>query len=306
MFDVVSFRSEGAELRGRLYRPPGAGKIPIVVMAHGTSATITMVADRYAEVFNEAGLCVLLYDHRNFGGSGGEPRQEINPWVQARGYRDAITFAESLDFIDKGAIAIWGDSYSAAQVLVVAAVDPRPAALVVQVPALGRDVAPHDGPHGTLYDAMRDTLSSGEVSGEPGDRTGPLPVVSADQLRTPSLLTPIQAFRWFIEYGGRHRTGWQNQVTRVIPRTPAPFHAGIAAPYVRQPLLMIIADDDEMPGSNPKVSRTVYASTGGPKEMLTIGGGHFGLLHYPSDLFDEAATAQREFLRRVLTGSHRR
>jgi hypothetical protein len=49
-------------------------------------------------------------------------------------------------------------------------------------------------------------------------------VVSADQLNTPSLLTPIQAFRWFIEYGGRYGTGWQNRANRVLPATPCPFH----------------------------------------------------------------------------------
>ena len=61
-------------------------------MAHGLSATISgMTADRYAEVFRDAGFAVLLFDHRNFGISDGEPRQQINKWVQARGYRDAMT-----------------------------------------------------------------------------------------------------------------------------------------------------------------------------------------------------------------------
>ena len=57
-------------------------------MAHGFSATRHMVADKYAEVFHKAGLAVLLYDHRGFGDSGDEPRLQINPWIQARGYRE--------------------------------------------------------------------------------------------------------------------------------------------------------------------------------------------------------------------------
>ena len=87
MFRIVEFPSEGAILRGRLYLLPNASKPqPIVIMAHGFSATINgMVAEKYAEVFYEAGFAVLLYDHRNFGISGGEPRQEINAWIQARG-----------------------------------------------------------------------------------------------------------------------------------------------------------------------------------------------------------------------------
>ena len=67
---------------------------------HGTSATIRMVAEDYANVFNRSGMSVLLYDHRNFGESGGEPRQEINPWIQARGYRDAVAFLQTQPEID--------------------------------------------------------------------------------------------------------------------------------------------------------------------------------------------------------------
>ena len=92
MFEVVEFPSEGALLRGRFYRPERAAPFPVVVMTHGTTATITMALDHYAEVFCRAGLAVLLYDHRNFGMSGGEPRQQINPWIQARGYRDAVNY----------------------------------------------------------------------------------------------------------------------------------------------------------------------------------------------------------------------
>lgn len=300
VFTNVEFESQGAVLRGRLYRPPGTEPVPVVVMAHGTSATITMAADRYAEVFRESGFAVLLYDHRNFGASGGEPRQEINPWVQVRGYCDAMTFVEALPGIDREAIAIWGDSYSAAEVIVVGAVDNRPAAIVAQIPAIGARLAPPD-PDGALFAALRDTLRDGSVDGGPQDTTGPLPVVSADQLHTPSLLTPIQAFRWFIEYGGRHGSGWENRVTRVLPPTPCPFHAGIAAPHLLDPLLMLIAPEDEMPAADPEVSRAAYHSVRGPKELVEIDGGHFGLLYHPSVLFDQASSAQRDFLLRSLS-----
>lgn len=300
VFANVEFESQGAVLRGRLYRPPGTEPVPIVVMAHGTSATITMTTDRYAEAFRECGLAVLLYDHRNFGDSGGQPRQEINPWVQVRGYCDAITYIESLPGIDGDGVAIWGDSYSAAEAIVVGAVDDRPAAVVAQIPAIGAKLAPPD-PDGALFLALRDTVRDGSVAGGPQETTGPLPVVSADQLNAPSLLTPIQAFRWFIEYGGRHGSGWENRVTRVLPSTPAPFHAGIAAPHLLHPLLMMIAPEDEMVAANPEVSRAVYRSVPARKELVEIDGGHFGLLHHPSVQFDQASRVQSDFLVRTLS-----
>ena len=299
MFVNVEFESQQAVLRGRLYRPEGNGPFPVVVMTHGTSATITMTTDHYAEAFREAGLAVLLYDHRNFGSSGGEPRQQINPWVQARGYRDAMTYLESAPGVDPDAMAIWGDSYSAAEVIAVGAVDERPAAIVAQIPAMGPHLPPPD-PDGSLFAALHDTLLQGPIDTEPAETTGPLPVVSADQMATASLLTPIQAFRWFIEYGGRHGTGWENRVTRVLPATPCRFHAGIAAPYLVRPLLMMIAPQDEMPGANPEVSRAAYDAVPGPKELVEMDGGHFGLLHHPSVLFDQASATQCEFLVRTL------
>jgi hypothetical protein len=300
VFETVEFESEGTTLRGRFYRPEGRpGPIPVVVMAHGFSATITMTADRYAEAFAAAGMAVLLYDHRNFGSSDGEPRFEINPWLQARGYRDAIGFAVTLPGVDDAGVALWGDSLSGAVGLVVAGVDERVAAVVAQVPATGRDLAPPD-PDGRLYEAFRHTLLEGDITAGPADKVGPLPVVSGDQLHAPSLLTPIQAYRWFIEYGGRFGTGWENRATRVTPSTPAPFHAGLAAPHIRCPVLIQISPADEMPGANPMVTRAVADAIPDPKEIMEIDGGHFGLLHYPSSWFDQASAAQTTFLRHAL------
>jgi hypothetical protein len=298
-FETVEFASQGAVLRGRLYLRHGRGESACVVMAHGTSATIGMVADRYAEAFHDAGLAVLLYDHHGFGASGGEPRLEINPWIQARGYRDALTHASGHPQIDPHRIALWGDSYSAGQALVVGAVDPRPAAIVAQVPSCGRAPAPPD-PDGELFAALTATLERGNVEGTPETTEGPLPVVSPDQLGSPSLLAPISAFRWFIEYGRRPGTGWENRVTRALPPTPAPYHVGLATPHLRTPLLALIAPDDEMVGSKPTIARAVIEAAPAEKEIVDVHGGHFGLLWHPSAEFDRAVDAQREFLLRVL------
>lgn len=292
----IEFPSEQAVLRGRLYLPDNAaGPLPAVIMAHGTSATVTMVTDRYAEVLCAAGFAVLLYDHRNFGLSGGEPRQEINPWVQARGYRDAVSYAQQIAEIDPHRIAIWGDSYSAAEVIVVAAVDERVKAVVAQIPTCGASL-PAPDPDGGQFAMIRDTLLNGDVSGTPETTAGPMPVVSWDQVRHPSLLNPLTAFRWFIEHGGRHGSGWVNDVTRVSPPTPAPFNSVICAPHVQAPTLMLVAPEDEMVQCNYAVAQEAYHRLAGPKQWHDIAGGHFGLLWYPSDLFDEASGVQRAFL----------
>jgi len=297
---AVEFESEGAVLRGFLYEAvKGDPPFPVVVMTHGTSATIQMVADRYAEVFAEAGVSALLYDHRNLGISGGQPRQEINPWVQSRGYRDAITFASTIEDHDPTRIGIWGDSYSAGQVFLVAACDSRVKVVVAQCPVFGAD-PPGVDPTREVFEAIRESFESGDVSGGAGDKTGPMPVVSSDQLGTPSLLQPIQAFRWFIDYGGRHGSGWQNHATRINPSNTAPFSPYLCAPYVTVPSLMMVASADEMVHANPALSRRAFNLLPGEKDWYDLEGGHFGLLYHPSDLFDEASTVQADYLTKHL------
>ena len=144
-------------------------------MAHGFPATSNgMVADKYTEQFYDAGFAVLMYDHRNFGMSGGEPRQQINTWVQARGYRDAINFATTLPEIDPARIALWGDSLSAAQVGVVGAIDERVKAIIAQVPAYGADLPPMDE-DGALFTTVQETFLHTDLDGLREKIMGPLP-----------------------------------------------------------------------------------------------------------------------------------
>ncbi|MHA2051947.1 MAG: alpha/beta hydrolase, partial [Promethearchaeota archaeon] len=242
----MEFPSEGATLRGMLFLPEAQKqKPPVVIMAHGTSATVNMVADKYAEFFCRSGLAVLLYDNRNFGRSGGEPRQEINPWVQCRGYRDAMNFAEKLKDVDTNRIALWGDSYTGGQVLILGAIDERVKVIVAQVPVCGEKPPPVK-PSRANFETIKETFLFADVRGSPEITTGPIPVVSFDQIGTPSLLKPIQAFRWFMDYGGRPGSHWVNRVTRVIPETQIPFHPMLCTPFITAPTLMMVAPEDEM------------------------------------------------------------
>lgn len=295
MYECVSFKSEGAELRGRHYCLPGRPK-PAVVMAHGTTATITMTIDLYAEAIFAAGFDVLLFDHKNFGQSGGEPRQEINPWIQVRGYRDAVAFLRAKH--RNTPIALWGDSYSAGLALVAGALIDNISAIIAQIPVCGIEIPPGLTDEGAL-EVMKEIFTNGDVSGGPGQTMGPMPVVSSDQLNNPSLLTPIQAYRWFIEHGGRHGSGWENRVTRVIPDTPVACNPYVSAPHLTMPVQMMVGRDDEMVHCNPDIQRAVYDRIPGEKEFVEIDGGHFGLLWYKSAQFDEAINRQTAFLKRV-------
>lgn len=292
----VEFTSLGAALRGWLYQPD-VELAPAVIMAHGFSATRSMAIDKYAEAFYAAGFAVLLYDHRGFGASDGDPPRQVNPWVQTRGYLDAVAFLSKLDGIDPERIALWGDSLSAGVACVAAAIDDRIGAVVAQVPAFGPSKPAADS-DGKLFQALRAMVLSPDVLSCGGPVQGPLPVVSCDQVRHPSAQKPLTAFRWFVEYGGRLDSNWVNDVTLSVEG----WQPGLCGLHLQCPVLMLVSPQDEMVRANPHVARAVFDSIDGPKQWYEIAGGHFGLLYHPSELFSEARAVQLGFLRRWADG----
>jgi fermentation-respiration switch protein FrsA (DUF1100 family) len=137
MSEIVKFNSCGDTVVGVLTRPKNAkGDTPLVIMAGGWCYVKEIVMPHYAESFHDLGCATLRFDYRNFGESGGERRQHIDPWGQIEDYRNAISFAESLPGIDHKRTGIWGISYSGGHVLVTAALDSRAAFAISTIPVV--------------------------------------------------------------------------------------------------------------------------------------------------------------------------
>jgi len=141
----VSFTVKGDAISAWLYLPDMAGaKVPCIVMANGSGGTKDMLLEGYARRFQAAGMAVLSFDYRCFGGSGGEPRQLI--WIprQLEDYAAAVDYARDLEEIDSQRIALWGTSLSGGHVITTAARDHRIACAVAQCPGVdGRASAKH-------------------------------------------------------------------------------------------------------------------------------------------------------------------
>jgi len=104
-------------------------------MAHGLSGTRRDRLGPFAERFAEAGFAALVFDHRGFGDSGGEP-DLFDPGRQLEDWRAAIAFARSRAGIDASRIATFGSSMGGGNALAAAADDPAVAAAISQVPFL--------------------------------------------------------------------------------------------------------------------------------------------------------------------------
>jgi alpha-beta hydrolase superfamily lysophospholipase len=129
--------ASGAETCAAWHYPASGaiGKGPIVVMAHGLSGTRRDRLGPFAERFSAAGFAALVFDHRGFGDSSGEP-DLFKPSLQLEDWRAAISFARSLPAVDPERVATFGSSMGGGNALAAAAEDRRVAAAISQVPLL--------------------------------------------------------------------------------------------------------------------------------------------------------------------------
>jgi serine/threonine protein phosphatase PrpC len=93
-----------------------------------------------------------------------------------------VKFAERLDEVDPERVALWGDSYTGGQVIVVGAIEPRVKA-IVKIPVFGAE-PPEVDPNRANVDIITKILSRGDVRGSAETTIGFMPVVSFDQVGT--------------------------------------------------------------------------------------------------------------------------
>ncbi len=262
-----------------LYRPAAAGSHPLIVMSHGLGAVKEMGLDHYAEIFRDAGFACLVYDHRNCGGSSGEPRFEYDPWRQVNDMRDVITLAVNLPGIERERIGLWGTSWSGGHVLVVGATDPRVKCIVAQVPTIsGFDNSQRAMPAEKMSAFFAEfgperarRLKGGaptyvRISGEGSD---------GDQ--------------WSTEAG--RDTPYSKQMTLMTRELRLAYEPGV---YVRRigpkPLMMIVASGDVRTPVDLQLA--AYETALEPKRLLIVDGHHYSVY---TDRLAEAAQAAADW-----------
>ncbi|HAJ46123.1 MAG TPA: hypothetical protein DCL54_06035, partial [Alphaproteobacteria bacterium] len=84
----------------------------------------------------DRGMAAFVFDYRNFGASGGAPRQLVDPTLQVADWNAAIAFVKDLPGIDPARIAVYGSSMGAGHALITAAKRDDVQAVVAQVPLI--------------------------------------------------------------------------------------------------------------------------------------------------------------------------
>lgn len=285
----VQFKTEDqVTLRGWLYTPEKS-EAPGIVMSHGFSALKEHHLAKFAEVFVEAGMYVLIYDHRNFGESDGDMPFEVDVEWQIKDMRHAISFLQSLPGILPEKIGLWGTSFSAGHVITLAAQDKRVKAAVLQVPFV-------TGHHQYLKETQPDLwkmIQKKYVADQIGRLNGMPPVMTYVVTENPqktAVMSQPEAFEFFTSV-----SHWKNQVTLKSLENAGDYYPINVLDQVSIPLLFIIAGEDTI--CPTKLALQAFEKAHEPKECLMIPGEHFA----PFDSqFDECATAACKWFKKYL------
>ncbi len=299
---------DATRLEGWLFTPNKVPSAPLVLMAPGLTGTKEGHLEPFARRFQRAGLAVLLFDYRSFGGSEGEPRHWVDPTRHRQDWEAALRFARSelakSGAVDPTRLALWGSSFSGGAALVVAARDPAISAVVAQCPYLETSASQQPSRHDmvyfvfwTLLDALRARLGLRPLYvpafGRPGER-----VLAKSRENPPATrFDAPDAHPFWRRMPAPLRGGWEN---KLLARAFAKLDAEIPLDHVasvRCPVLLIAGEHDDMVAL--EAVRSAGARLANPESRLLVRDcGHFDL--YLGPHFTGNADAQADFLARAL------
>jgi alpha-beta hydrolase superfamily lysophospholipase len=280
----LRFDSGGYACAAWLYRPAvgAANRAPIVAMAHGLTGTRRDGLGPFAERFAAAGIAALVFDHRGFGDSEGEP-DLFEPGRQLEDWRAAIGFARSLPEIDPERVATFGSSMGGGNALAAAAGDSRVAAAISQVPFLDVVTQAHRSPPRVSARMLAAALSNRHLPavGQP-DEAAPINAPEAEA-----------GWRTVVANGEDSR--WRNRVSSrwLLGR---PFRPVRHATNLHCPWLVCVGEDDRVARPASAIAAARRAPLG---ELRTYPGvDHFDV--YDGTEHEAVLADQIEFLERVL------
>lgn len=288
----IEFKGEGGvTLRGWFYRAANtSGPAPVIVLTHGMSGLKEMYLDDFAAVFAEAGLNALVYDHRNFGGSDGTPRQEVDPILQYRDYQNAITYACTRTEVDPSKVGIWGTSFSGGHVLMVAAIDKRVKAVVAQVPFISGLPTQSRLVRADIIPGLRSAVDHDRLQRYQGAEPEMVPAVTAEPAGL-AVMPATEAYEWFSKTSSELAPKWKNEITVRSLDLCFNYDPGSWIGYIAPtPLLMIVAAEDAI--APYALALDAYEDAREPKQIIITSGGHFD--GYTGAGFDQYSGAARD------------
>ncbi|MEU1054268.1 alpha/beta hydrolase [Streptomyces sp. NPDC005876] len=270
----IEFTVDGITLRGWLTRPDDAeGPLPVVILQSGLGGPAESMKSQ-AQGFAEEGLACLTYDHRCTGYSGGEPRQQFDPWQQCRDLRHIITHLTLRDDIDGDRVGLWGVSIGGANSMFVAATDTRVKAVSAVIPPVSGWSARTLQPADTLaeLEALIPVDRQAQAIGEPA-RTIRLHGEPAPG--DPVMFSDEEGLE-FVENMIHNLPSFKNAITVSTLDHLFEMEVRAYAERIAQPTLMILASEDTV--APVEEAREMFARIPEPKELIEYPGQHYEIL----------------------------
>lgn len=284
----VQFTSGDDLIGAWLYRPPGDGPAPLLVMAHGLGAVRGMRLDAYAERFSSAGYACLVFDYRNFGDSEGRPRQVLDVGMQLADWAAAVAYARTIPGIDPDRIALWGTSFAGGHVIATAARLPGIAAAVAQCPftdglASARTITNPLIAARITGRVVRDLLA--RRRGRP-----PVMVATAGKPGEVALMNTPDAYTGYLRLVP-DGLDFRNEVAARIALQVFSYRPGRSTPEITCPILFCVCEADSVAPAGATLRHAAKAPRG---EVRLYPEGHFAI--YVDDAFDRVVADQLAFL----------
>lgn len=251
-----------------------------------------------AEAFQSMGYNVLLYDARSVGGSGGQPRNLLNPLQMAEDLSDIYTYVAGLPSVDSSSIVLWGMSFGAVVSATSAAVDRRPKAVVMVCPLFSYVKAEKaDKAYAQLIKDRVSQLRGNEpYSLPPFTARGDNPI-GFGGAGGPGGVEAYNLMKAASELGHPH---FRDRIALQTYHNLAMFRPKEYLDMIKAPVMMIIPELDDI--SPPKEQREAFARIKAPKkEYLAKGKGHLNIA--TGEGSKEMVAATVDFFKAALEGN---
>jgi hypothetical protein len=247
----VEFQSEGLVLRGHLHLPKdfdAKKRYPAVVIAPTWLSVKEQMADLYASKLAEHGFVALTFDFRNFGESEGQPRQFESPKMKVQDLRNAVSFLENQDFVEKNSLAGLGICAGAGYIAHAAAQDARLKKIVVIAPWL-HDAVIVEAIYGGREGGVAALVNQGREAATTFATTGQSPSVTACSATDPTaaMYLPGGGFDYYLNPAKGAIPEWTNNFALMSWPEWLQFDAIAAAPQIHQPFFLIHSENGAVP-----------------------------------------------------------
>jgi len=264
----VTFKSDGVDLVGSLYMPPGRNpdkKHPAIVVVGPWTQVKEQTATTYAKALASSGFVTLAFDFRFFGESGGEPREYESPPHKIKDIRAAVAYLRTVSSVDSNRIGALGVCFGAGYVVAAAGKEPGIRSIAT-VAAWLHDEASLKALFGT--DEVNRRRTAGEAALKRYESTGEVEYVPAHS-------TSDKAAAMFnVSFYSDPKRGqipqWKNRFAVLSWPGWLDFGGLPLASKVKVPLMVMHSDGSALPGN----VRRFFDAAAGPKELCWTRGDH--------------------------------